>query len=58
MKPRNVVEFSYSVKTDAVQFFNDVEKYINLMITDLQENVYLIVIAKRLLMIFVLKLNL
>lgn len=37
MKPRNVVEFSYSVKTDAVQFFNDVEKYINLIITDLQE---------------------
>ena len=37
MKPRNVVEFSYGLKASAIQFFNDVEKYINLMITDLQE---------------------
>ena len=38
MKPRNVVKFDHSVRGDANRFFNDVEKYINLMITDLQEN--------------------
>lgn len=38
MKPRNVVKFDHRVRGDANRFFNDVEKYINLMITDLQEN--------------------
>lgn len=37
MKPRNVVEFSYDVRAEAIQFFNNVEKYINLIITDLQK---------------------
>lgn len=37
MKPRNVVEFDHSVRGDANRFFNNIEKYINLMITDLQE---------------------
>lgn len=37
MKPRNVVEFSYDVRAEAIRFFNNVEKYINLIITDLQK---------------------
>ena len=37
MKPRNVVEFSYDVRSEAIRFFNNVEKYINLIITDLQK---------------------
>lgn len=31
MKPRNVVEFNSVVKGSAIQFFNDVENYVNLM---------------------------
>jgi len=31
MKPRNVVEFSYDVRAEAIRFFNNVEKYINLI---------------------------
>lgn len=31
MKPRNVVEFSHGLRTSAIQFFNDVEKYVDLM---------------------------
>lgn len=37
MKPRNVVEFSYDVRAEAIRFFNNVEKYINLITTDLQK---------------------
>ena len=38
MKPRNVVEISYDVRAEAIRFFNNVEKYINLITTDLQKN--------------------
>lgn len=37
MKSRNVVEFSYDVRAEAIRFFNNVEKYINLITTDLQK---------------------
>lgn len=37
MKPRNVVEFSYDARGEAIQFFNNVEKYINLITADLQK---------------------
>lgn len=58
MKPRNVVEFSYDVRAEAIRFFNNVEKYINLITTDLQKKGYLILIVEPLSMIFVVKSNL
>lgn len=58
MKPRNVVEFSYDVRAEAIRFFNNVEKYINLITADLQKRGYLILIVEPLSMIFVVKSNL
>ena len=37
MKPRNVVEFSHGLRASAIQFFNDVEKYVDLMVNTLVE---------------------
>lgn len=37
MKPRNVVEFSHGLRASAIQFFNDVEKYVDLMANTLVE---------------------
>lgn len=58
MKPRNVVEISYDVRAEAIRFFNNVEKYINLITTDLQKMGYLILIVEPPSMIFVVKSNL
>lgn len=38
MKPRNVVEFDRALEVSAIQFFNDVEKYVDLMTDTLIKN--------------------
>ena len=58
MKPRNVVEFSHGLRASAIQFFNDVEKYVDLMANTLVEKINLIVIVIMRLELLVLNLHL